>query len=235
MEAQHTSQKNYVSSIEPLLRQNPLFSRMTPEQLDKMGRFAKVIELREGENLFHHGDQVHNFYFVTEGLMKLYRQSADGHEKIYELEGDGRTFAEALMFLNMSQYPVSASAMQDTSLIAINNRKFLKILNQSPETCLLIMGELSKRLHQLIGEIERLSLLTGRNRLATYFLDKALKQGVEFELDIPKNAIASMLSLQPETFSRLLKELTRNDIIKARDCHIQVLDLDKLRQQAGIV
>ena len=220
--------------IESLLRQHPMFSRLTQQQLDEMCQYSRTIELPEGQTLFRHGDEVHSFFFVTRGLIKLYRQSADGHEKIIELEGAGRTFAEALMFHEHDQYPVNATALRDSSLIAINNQRFLQILYHSPETCMLIMGDLSKRLHELIGDIERLSLLTGRNRLATYFFDKAMHEGEAFDLDIPKSAIASMLSLQPETFSRLLKELTSKNIIKARDCHIEVLDMQKLRQNAGI-
>ncbi|MDJ0834272.1 MAG: Crp/Fnr family transcriptional regulator [Gammaproteobacteria bacterium] len=223
------------NKIEPLLRQNPLFSRLTRPQLEEMCQYSRTIELQEGESLFHHGDMVVNFYFVIEGLIKLFRQSADGHEKIFELEGAGRTFAEALMFHELNHYPVSATAMRKSTVLAINSRKFQKILVRSPDTCLLIMGDLSKRLHELIGDIESLSLLTGRNRLATYFLDKAMHEGQEFDLDIPKSAIASILSLQPETFSRLLKELTSKHIITARDCHIEVLDMQRLREQAGIV
>ena len=235
MEAQRARLNNTGDSIDILLRQNPLFSHLNQQQLDEMCQYSRTIELQEGENLFHHGDLVINFYLVIQGLIKLYRQSADGHEKIFELEGPGRTFAEALMFHDLNQYPVSATALKKSTVLAINNRKFLKILNQSPATCMLIMGDLSKRLHELIVEIERLSLHTGRHRLATYFLDKALHEGKDFDLEIPKNTIASMLSLQPETFSRLLKELTSKSIIKAKDCHIQVLDLQQLKRQAGIV
>ena len=78
-----------------LLRQNLLFSRLTQEQLEEMCRCSKFIELKEGDVLFNHGDQVESFFFVSKGLIKLYRQSPMGHEKIIELEGEGRIFAEA--------------------------------------------------------------------------------------------------------------------------------------------
>lgn len=220
--------------MESLLRQNPLFSRMTNSQLDEMCSSSKVLELKEGSILFNHGDTVHNFYFVYEGLIKLYRQSSDGQEKIIELQGAGKIFAEALMFHDQTNYPVSAAAMKKTTLVAINTRTFLSILKLSTDTCLLIMGDLSRRLHELINEIEHLSLLTGRNRVATYLLDQSLNKGTSFKLDIPKNAIASMLSLQPETFSRLLKELCKKDIINVRESHIDILDFNQLKQVANL-
>jgi len=222
------------SRIESLLRQNPLFARLTDDQLDKLCQCSKIIDLKEGEILFNRGDPVYNFYFVHKGLIKLYRQSADGQEKIFELEGAGRIFAEALMFHEQTQYPVSAAAMKKSQVVAIKTKKFLNIIKSSNDTCLLIMGDLSRRLHELINEIEHLSLHTGRNRVATYLLDQAITKGNNFKLDIPKNAIASMLSLQPETFSRLLKELCKQDIIKVRDCYIDVLDTRLLRQKAKL-
>lgn len=221
--------------MESLLRQNPLFSRLTDAQMDDMCHCSRVVKLNEGEVLFNHGDEVHNFYFVYSGLIKLYRQSPFGQEKIFELEGAGRIFAEALMFYEQTSYPVSAAAMQKSVIVAISTRQFLNILKKSTETSLLIMGDLSRRLHELINEIENLSMLTGRNRVATYFLDQSLNKGDEFNLDIPKNAVASMLSLQPETFSRLLKELCKQNVISVKDRHIHVLDQELLRKEAGIV
>lgn len=220
--------------MESLLRQNPLFSRLTHEQLDEMCTYSKVVDLQEGEVLFHRGDNVDNFYFVYSGLIKLYRQSTYGQEKIFELEGAGRIFAEALMFYEQTSYPVSAAAMKETRLVAISSRRFLSILKKSADTSLLIMGDLSRRLHDLINDIENLSLSTGRDRVATYFLDQTLNKGKNFELDIPKHAIASMLSLQPETFSRLLKELCNEKIIEVHDSRIIVLDQNSLREKAVI-
>lgn len=227
--------KTNCSKMELLLRQNLLFSRLTDDQLGQMCSCSKMFDLKEGDVLFRHGDRVNNFYFVHIGLIKLYRQSSFGHEKIFEMEGSGRIFAEALMFNEQTSYPVSAAAMKKSTLISISTKKFLQIIRNSPDTGLMIMGDLSRRLHELINEIESLSLLTGRNRVATYFLDQTLNKGNEFKLDIPKNAIASMLSLQPETFSRILKELCKLKVLEVKDCHIRILDQTLLRKQAGII
>lgn len=231
---QGISNSDVCRSMRPDLKKNALFSRMTDEQHESLCQHVRVVHLKKGEILFNQGDEVSNFYFVATGLIKLFRLSPDGHEKIFELEGDGRIFAEALMFAEQAHYPVSAAALKESILLEINNKGFLSILSQSFSTSMMIMGDLSKRLHDLINEIDNLSLMTGRNRLSTFFLDQVLKQGMEFELEIPKNAIASVLSLQPETFSRLLKELCNKNVIEVNDSHIRVLDIQELRRNAGI-
>ncbi len=216
------------------LRQNILFSHFTDEQFNFIYQHSKELTLKKGEVLFNQGSEVHYFYFVHEGMIKLYRHSIEGHEKVFELESAGSVFAEALMFSDQASYPVSAAALQDTTLVEISNRHYRQVLSESFDASRMIMTDLSKRLHSLINEIENLSLMTGRNRLATYFLDQALNKGLEFSLEIPKNTIASILSLQPETFSRLLKELCTQNVIEVQENQITVLDMKGLRINAGI-
>ena len=218
-----------------VLIKNPLLSRLNADQLDEISGHITTITLDEGEVLFNQGDEYHSFYLVVSGLVKLYRLSASGQEKIIELEGAGKTFAEALMFNEGSNYPVTSKAMQKTVLFKINATHFRNLLLESPETCMTVMSSLSYRLHALLKEIDNLSLLTGRNRVSMFLLDQALTKDKEFRLEIPKNAIACMLSLKPETFSRLLKELCTQKVIEVHDNRIVVLDMQLLRKFAGII
>jgi len=217
-----------------LLKANPLFKGFDEELLKKSCAHFKIAQIDEGETIFNRGDVVHHFYFVVSGLVKLYRQSPNGQEKIIELEKAGQTFAEALMFFDQAVYPVSAIAMDTSIILTIQSHFFMELLRSSTTICINVMGELSHRLHELINDVEQLSLMTGRNRVAMYFLDQSQEKGLEFKLDIPKNAIASLLSLQPETFSRLLKELTTKAAIEVKENLIRVLDQDLLRRLAGI-
>lgn len=199
-----------------------------------MCSFSRLVDLKPGEVLFNRGDTAKYFYFVRKGLIKLYRQSVQGQEKIFELQKEGRTFAEALMFLDGLQYPVSAAAIEPSTVVAINTREYLSILRDSSDSCLLVMGDLSRRLHGLIEEVDKLSLLSGRNRVASYFLDLYRTQGEAFDLQVAKNSIASLLSLQPETFSRLTRELKTKGALSIEDNHVRIIDEEKLKVLAGI-
>jgi len=48
-------------------------------------------------------------------------------------------------------------------------------------------------------------------------------------LDIPKNILASRLSIQPETLSRILKNLVSAGIIRVEGKVIKIQDINKLR------
>ncbi|RLA20104.1 MAG: Crp/Fnr family transcriptional regulator, partial [Gammaproteobacteria bacterium] len=47
--------------------------------------------------------------------------------------------------------------------------------------------------------------------------------------DTPKTVIASRLSVRPETFSRILKQLIQEHLIKVEGKNIEILDIDGLK------
>ena len=126
---------------------------------------------------------------------------------------DGATFAEALMFMNKKKYPVTATALCPTRVIGINCADFKAMLLDSVETCFELLGSMSNRMRYLIREIDALSLETGTVRTVSYLLQQAPEDSSSFDLKIAKSVIASRLSVKPETFSRILKNLQDNNII----------------------
>lgn len=171
------------------------------------------------------------FYVVFSGLVKLFRLSADGQEKVIEVAKSGDTFAEALMFLDHPHFPVSVSALNEAEVIAIDSNNFLQMLKKSPDTCLVLLGEMSQRIRGLIHEIDHLSVQTGRHRLASYLLEQA-GDNDSLHLPIPKSVLASRLSIKPETFSRIIKQLRNSETIYVDGSDIKILDRDQLEDFA---
>ena len=190
-----------------------LFSGLSDEQLSHVRKHSHVTEMDEGKSLFCQGDDVICFYLVLSGKMKLFRVSPEGKEKVVEIASKGETFAEALMFVDQPHYPVNATALTPCTVLGINSRHFKSMLRDSVDTCFLLMGSMSFRLRGLIQEIDTLSLNTGTVRIVAYLLQNAPDDSDVFELDIAKSVIASRLSVKPETFSRILKNLHERNIL----------------------
>lgn len=216
------------------LRQAPLLSGLSTEQLTEVAGHAQSIQLEEGAWLFRQGDPSRRFYFVEQGLMRLFRLSPAGDEKVIEIISAGQTFAEALMFLQAPRYPVCAAALEPTELIGIDARAFAAMLRESVDICFVIMGALSRRLHGLIAEIDNLTLHNATSRVARYLLAQVPAGRREFELEVPKGVLASRLSIQPETFSRVIRQLGQNGIISVLGARITLLDPAALTGLAGL-
>ncbi len=222
------------NTLKTELKKNPLFRFLSDAQMAQLMLGTRLLNVTQGEVIFRQGSEAASFYHVVSGLVKLHRQSPEGQEKIFQLARPGRAFAEALISRQFRQYPVTATAAQNSTVIAINIIDYMRVLESSFDTSLMVIADLSQRLHELIEEIDQLSLLSGRRRLATYLLDSFLQKGNHFSLEVPKKEIASLLALQPETFSRLLKELTDDQVIVVDGKQIEVLDGTLLREKAGI-
>ncbi len=206
------------------LRQTPLLCELSEAELQRVAAKARQRRLAEGQWLFRQGDAAEHFFLVVEGQMRLFRLAPDGGEKVIEIVSPGQTFAEALMFLNAPRYPVCAAALERTELIAIDARDFAAMLRGSVDTCFALLGALSRRLRGLIGEIDNLTLHTAKSRLARWLLAHCPEDRRALMLDVRKGVLASRLSIQPETFSRVIGQLTAQRIIAVQGAHITILD-----------
>lgn len=216
------------------LRRGLLLSQLSDEQLQRVARRAIRLRLDEGQWLFSQGDPAERFYLVLGGHMRLFRLSPDGAEKVIEILGPRETFAEALMFMNAPRYPVCAAALGAAELIGMDARDFVRMLRESVDTCFLLLGALSHRLRGLVREIDNLTLHSATSRFASYLLAKR-RAGADFlDLDLRKGVIASRLSIKPETFSRIEKDLSARGIIAVHGMHVTLLDLAALEALAAL-
>jgi len=220
------------SFIKESLKQHHLFSKLTELQLDGVYQHSQVHRLSEGEILFNQCEQVKAFYMVLHGGIKLFRMSADGQEKIIEIVKPGQVFAEALMFTDQTDYPVSSAALSDTEVLAISTKFFKNMLWESTATCLQLLGGMSYRLRALVNEIDKLTLHSGTCRVASYLVQEMPLDAKEFKLDIAKNIIAARLSIKPETFSRIIKNLKDQGILSVEGNSVTIHDIEKLKQQS---
>ena len=215
------------------LRASHLFSTLGPSQLTSALEGSKVLLLEDGQSLFETGDRAKRFYYVDSGLIKLYRLSPEGGEKIIDIIRKGNTFAEALMFLEHPVYPVSAAAIGTTQLVSIDSARFLAQLRGSVDTCFRIMGVMSQRLRGLIKEIDDLTLQSATTRLCGMLWRQMEQSGShQFALLAPKGVLASRLSIKPETFSRILNNLSSNGVISVKGAQIEILDPKSLTELA---
>lgn len=217
-----------------------LFSALSDAQLEPVIRSTRAVALDVGEILFRQGEKAERFFFVLRGQIKLFRLSPTGDEKVIHIVMPRRTFAEAVVFMRKG-YPVNAMAIDASELYAFDTHAYLQTLQDSSETCFQLMADMSQRLVDQIDEIDRLTLQNATCRLVGYLLEQCTGKSNPIgesavELSTPKHVIASKLSIQPETFSRILKRLARGGHIKVDGNVITLPNADGLRdylQSAG--
>lgn len=205
-----------------------LFSALSSEDLDRVAATAEVHRLGKGDVLFQQGEKARRFFLVRSGQIKLYRLSPAGQEKVVDIMGPGRSFAEAVMFMQGGAYPVYAEALGDAEVISVDNEAFRETLRHSFDTCSRMMAAMSAHLHELVSEVEGLCLHNATFRVVSYLLQDA-QTAQAVHLDLPKHVLAGRLSIKPETLSRILANLREEGLIEVRGQEIVLLDHAALR------
>jgi CRP-like cAMP-binding protein len=220
-------------TLPALLVQLPLFSALAPEQIQRIAAAARDKHLAKGEMLFQKGDPARGFYVVVTGQIKLALPSAQGNEKVVEIIGARQSFGEAVMFMDRP-FPVFAEALADTQLIHIAKDAVFQLIDADASFSRRMLAGLSMRLHSLIADVESYTLRSSAQRLIGYLLQHAPDDGdvgnrIDIELPTSKHVLASRLNLTPETFSRILHELSSSGLIEVHGRSISVPDLRRLR------
>ena len=220
------------SSVVEELKRIYLFDSLSDKQLERILHTMTLVRLGPKQSLFSFQQPAERFYLVRSGQMKLFRVSPDGDEKVIEVIHAGRTFAEAIMFMERHVYPVNAEAIEPTELYSFDMNAFMDLLKESPQTCFRLMASMSQRLHGLVEEINSLTLQNATYRLVNYLLQQLPEGAVKapaIHLDTPKSVIASRLSIQPETLSRILSRLAGKGLLSVSGSNLTLHDVDGLR------
>lgn len=218
--------------IRSRLKQHYLFNSIDDALLATLAQGVRKVTLAANEILFHQDTAAERFYLIGSGQIKLSRISPSGQEKVIEVMYPGSTFAEAVMFMHKQAYPVTAQALVDSVLYGISNQTYRNILGQSADYCLRLLADLSMRLHHHVQEIDHLSQQNAMHRLIRYLLYQVpagAGPSVALTLSIPKQILASKLSIKPESFSRLLAILSQEGIISVDKQDIMIHDVERLK------
>lgn len=221
-------------NITALIGRIPLFSSMSPHEVERISQGCKEIRASKGDILFYKGDLCDGFHLLLSGQIKLAFTSAQGNEKVVEIIQPGQTFGEAIMFMD-TPYIVYAQALADAEMLHISKAAIDGELENDPRLARKMLASMAMRLHQLMNDMEGYSLHSGKERIIAYLLrdlgaeDNDRNGPLSVTLPTTKGVVASRLNLTQEHFSRILHELVEDGLIIVKGREITIPDLKRLR------
>lgn len=220
--------------VQHFLLNIPLLRDATADEVERMAVGTRRLKVAKGEMLFHRGDPCDGFWVVLSGQIKLSVGSEQGMEKVIEILGPGRTFGEAVMFMDMN-YVVSSQALADSVVLHVLKSTVFSELERNPMFARKMLSGLSRRLHGLIRDVESYSMRSGTERVIGFLTridsseNDSYSNASTITLPASKVTIASRLNLTPEYFSRILHDLAAAGLIEVSGKTIRVPDLQRLR------
>lgn len=231
----------------------PLFQEMTAAELTRLAQGCRLRRFAKAEAVFRLGEPCEELHVVVSGQVKLFALSSAGQEKVIELIAPGQSFAEALMFTD-KPYIVNAQTLADSLVLSVSKAAVLAEIARDSRFALRMLAGISRRLHGLIHDVQAYALHSGLQRVIGYLLrdlpessldaaamtlaahrpagpeavDAAQPQACQIRLPVSKATLASRLSLTPEYFSRVLRELEDQGLIRVEGREICIPDAARL-------
>jgi len=209
-----------------------LFSELDTKQLDTVAGDTQSLTVQRGDIIFNRGAPTNGLYLLARGQVKLAVTAPQGTEKIIGLIGPGESFGEAIIFLDRPFYPVYAQATVESHLLLVSKHIIFDLLKRDNTVARKMLAGLSVRNHQLIQDIESVSLFTSTQRLIGYVLQTSTENADTKQITLPasKSNIASLLNLTPETLSRIMLKLQQSGLIEVRGKEISIRDMARLKR-----
>jgi len=220
-------------SVAQTLGRVPLFSGLSETELGFLSSRTVERKVGSGELVFSEGDPCAGLFVVRSGNIRIFKSAASGREQVLAIEGPGSSIAELPVF-DGGNYPASAQAVSDSTLLFISKQHFHALCVQHPEVALKVLKVVGARLRRLVGIIEELSFTTVRRRLTALLVRLAKAEGrqtptgTEFELKANNQELAAQLGTVRELVSRNMSRLQSEGLIRIDGRSVMVPDLKKL-------
>lgn len=216
-----------------ILASIPLFEGLNDDQINELAMIVTDQEFKKGATIFSEGDKGVGFYVVVSGKVKIYKISFEGKEQTLHIFGPGEPFAEVAIFIG-SPYPAHAMALEQSRVFFFPRKGFVELIQTYPSLAMNLLASMSMRLKKFSRLIEDLSLKEVPGRLAAHLLLLSNQQDgtMEIRLDIAKSQLASLLGTIPETLSRILAKMSKQEIIRIEGPSIKIIDREQLEMLA---
>jgi CRP-like cAMP-binding protein len=222
-----------------LLRNVPIFSRLTDNQLRLLSASLGSRSFNRNETIFHQGSEGDVLYLIVRGQVRIYMVSQLGQELSVKIFRDGDFFGE-LALLDGQLRSASAQAMRPTQTLTLHRRAFREAVRTLPEIAVLVLEELSSRLRRTNTYVEHLAGHSAPQRVVRTLLDLADQHGIgigratHIDLHLTQDDLASLAGTTRETVNRVLSGLREQGLIQIERARISVLNLPQLEASLDI-
>ena len=202
------------------IRSLDFFENLNDEQIDVLSNFSFISKYEKDSILFYETDLKTNLLFLVSGLIKIYKYDKFDNE-IFLYHIYSNSLISELSNINTNEiYCFSnASFIEDSVVLSID---FLKLQEHFLNNNLLVkelMSSLLKKTNQLQSLVNRELVFDATAKVA-YMLVSDLNMFNKLK----RQDVSFMLHIQPETLSRVLKKLSRDNIIEIENQQVIIKD-----------
>jgi len=196
---------------------------------------ARICDTREeksyskGEVIHAEGDNIQDFKYLKNGLVKLYKETDNGDEQIITITRPFE-FVSNISVFHEDRYRYSLSALEDSVVCCIKIDLIKELIIRNGNFALNLITVLSRTSENIISlglEIRKRNL-AGRIAYVLLYFSGEIYHSRIFDLPVSRKEIADLISMSSANVIRTFSEFRRDGIIKSNGRTIEITDMSKL-------
>ena len=212
-------------------RKSSLFHFCHLEEIDDIDTNKSCSLYKRGQIIFQEGTNPVGLYCLNSGKVKIYKHASDGKEQIVRIAKPGDFLGYCSLLAN-APYPVSASALEDTTVCMIPKQNISDITKDNNRFSEGLIKLLCSTIDSSFTKMADLAYKPVRGRMAeallflhNFYTDEENPEG---KVVITRDDLASFVGTVKETAIRVLKEFKKEQLIETRKSEIEIKDVDGL-------
>lgn len=201
------------------LRDLQLFSDLPEQELERLAGMLHRTTVPAGTLLLSASVPGDAIYFVVVGSLKVQLVSEGGVELTIALLGPGEMVGE-MSLVNGHGRSANVITREETTLVWIERKAFLRSLDTSPALSRSLVRELTRRLEAANERLQALGTLDVTGRVARQLLELAERygrarpgQGTEIPLAVTQGEIAEMIAATRERVNQIVVRLKKAGVL----------------------
>jgi CRP-like cAMP-binding protein len=214
--------------------------RLPPEDADALLALGAARDHKDRDLLVRQGDAPSTVHVVLAGRVRVLRHTLEGRDLLVAVGRPGDVLGE-LAALDGAPHNSTVTAMGPARTLSIPAPGFRRFLLDNPRAAFVILQTLAERLRDSTARAIDAATQTAHVRLARRLLELAASDGrsdgegaIDIRTPLTQEELASWVGLSREAVAGVLRELREGEVVETGRRLIRVLDLDRLRSEAGL-
>jgi CRP/FNR family transcriptional regulator len=195
-----------------------LFASLDEIQFEKLIELSFIERYHKDSILFHAGELSEYIYILLEGEVNIHKHDDNSNIITMGIFKNSSLLGEAASLLHIP-FPSSAIFKTDGKVMKIKTSDFEKNFLNDISVAHSVIKSLLKKIQLLQQNIHLNIGLNAKDKILDFYL-----KNTNLKTKLKQYEIANTLSMTPETFSRNLKKLIKEEkIVKFEDGHYEVI------------
>ncbi|WP_418179334.1 Crp/Fnr family transcriptional regulator [Aliarcobacter lanthieri] len=200
------------------------FKNLNDDELELLSSFSSIKKYTKDSILYYESESQKNLLFLINGLIKIYKfDKFDNEIFLYHIYENSMISEISSLIADEIYCFSNASFIEDSTILSINFEKLQEHFLSKNILIKELMESLLRKTHQLQCIVNRELVFDATAKVA-FMLSNDLKM---FN-NLKRQDVSFMLHIQPETLSRVLKKLSRDEIIDVENNKVVIKNKELL-------